>query len=127
MTTTDQRRVWIAATWPADVPQLGVTKGQTYDLSTATKIWFTAKAAITDDDSQAVIKKDTSLAGADDITISGATAYFDIVPADTAAFATIERAQEFVCEVQVKSAGGEVWTVAQGKLKLLPQVIQAST
>jgi len=127
MTTGDQRRVRITATWPATVPELGVTAGQVFDLSTASKIWFTAKASKTDDDSQAVIKKDTSLAGSNDITFTGATAYFDIVPADTAAFTSIEQPQKFYCDVQVKTAAGEVWTVAEGQLTLNPQITQAST
>lgn len=131
MTVGDRRRARIKATWPVAVPELGVTAGQEYALPSAQKVWFTAKTSAADDDASAVIKKDTSLAGVNDITFgTGATAntaYFDIVEADTAAFVDIQRKVKLLCEVQVKSASGEPWTVAEGELTLKPQIQRSST
>jgi hypothetical protein len=125
----DTRRVKIVATWPEDVPEFGATEGQAYPLNTAQKVWFTAKSSPDQDDAQAPIRKATDLSGDNDITFSGSTAYFNIVPADTTTYTAYRTSVQLKAEVQVKNAGagGEVWTVAEGDLILMPQIQHAST
>ncbi len=129
MTIGDTRRVKITATWPMDVPEYGGVEGAVYPLNSAAKVWFTAKHTPDQDDAQAIIRKDTSLSGDNDITFSGSSAYFNIVPADTAAFLTSRSTVILQAEVQVKNAGagGEIWTVAKGSLYLNPHIQHSST
>jgi hypothetical protein len=111
------------------VPEFGATEGQTYPLNSASKVWFTAKASPDQDDVQAPIRKATDLTGDNDITFSGSTAYFNIVPADTSPWTASRTEVRLYAEVQVKNsgAGGEIWTVAEGVLILKPQIQHAST
>ena len=127
---TNRRRARCTATWPETVPEIvGATKGAPYDLSTALKIWFMAKPSKGADDSQAIFSKATDLAGVNDITFGlggdSNKAYFDVVEADTAAFANITRTFEAYGELKVKAATGEVWTVAQGSILLRPTNVKA--
>lgn len=126
------RRVRCTATWPRDVPEMGVTAGQEYDLSLASNVWFMAKAARGDSDAQAVISKAKNLASPNAITFGSGpdanVAYFNITPADTAAFITAEEAEELEVEMQVKHAAtGEIWTVVWGHLTVKPRVVQVNT
>jgi hypothetical protein len=125
----DTRRAKITATWPEAVPEFGAAEGDPYPLNTAQKVWFTAKTSPDQDDAQAPIKKATDLTGDNDITFTGNIAYFNIVPADTAAYSNYRTEVRLKAEVQVKNAGvgGEIWTVAEGDLILMPQIQHATT
>ncbi len=58
-TIGDDRTLRVSASWPVDVPELGVSEGDPYPLETAQKVWFTAKLNRSDDDVQAVVSKTT--------------------------------------------------------------------
>jgi len=117
----DDRTATIKATWPEAIPEEGIAKGAPYDLSTAQEIWFTAKARVDDPDESAVFVK--TLTGGD-ITTSGATAYVDVDGDDMPTQVLANKTFQPVCEVQVKSAAGKVWTVAEGKWKFTSQITQ---
>ncbi len=122
----NQRRFKATATWPRAVPELSVAAGDAYNLSTATKVWFTAKTDKTQADSEAAILKDTSRTALDDITFVGNVAYFDIHETDTAQFEGSSRATKLYYDLQVLAATGETWTVAEGELMLYPRVTKAN-
>lgn len=127
----DRRRFRITATWPATVPELGVTKGDPYNLSTATKVWFFGKINRSDADASALVQKDSTKTALDDITFgTGADtnkAYVWITETDLASLAAATRSVKLLCECQVKAASGEIWTVAEGELTLTPQIVQATS
>lgn len=117
----DDRTATIVATWPDAIPAEGIAKGDPYDLSTALEIWFTAKASVNDPDESAIFVK--TLSGGD-ITVDGATAYVDVEGDDMPAQVAANKTFQPFCEVQVKSAAGKVWTVAEGKWKFTSQLTQ---
>lgn len=96
--------------------------GSAIDLTGAT-IWFTAKEAVEDADVDAVFQKTT----ADGITIDDAPngrATVVIEPADTAALG--DDPVTLLCDVQVEEADGTTSTVAEGVLRITPDVTRAT-
>lgn len=116
----DDREVKIVATWPEAVPELGITKGSPYDLSTVQNIWFTGKKLATDADSAAIIRK--SLGSG--ITVSGNVATVSVGREDLVSVRPLVSSLTLVCDVQVKTATGKIWTVAEGKWTFTPEITQ---
>src|SRR5215212_9743585 len=118
-TAGDTRRARLTATWPEAVPEFGVAKGDPYPLSQAATIKFTAKFSEANDDSQAVVRKTNAPSGG--ITVSGNVAYIDFESADTSQFVNMTRPKRLVCDVQVTTPDGDLWTVAKGTWIIDPQ------
>lgn len=105
-----------------------------YPLTSVT-IWFTAKNDVLDADASAVIRKDTL--GLGGITITDAPAgKFDLnlIPTDTASITVpttvnpkdrFEYFTELYYDIQLKTGGGAIFTIAEGRLLVKPDVTQA--
>lgn len=99
-----------------------VTKsGQPMPLTGVT-MWFTAKRGENDTDNQAVIRKSTDTTGITPSDTIG-EAFITIDPADTA---TLPMPLTLICDVQIREPGGQVTTVASGKLTFLADVTRAT-
>lgn len=127
MKVGDTQPFRFVATWPEDAPEYGALKGDPYPLNTAQRVWFTAKAYGGQSDEEAPIHKVSGGAEDDAIAIADNVATGRIVEDDLAEFLGIASARYLYGEVQVKHASGEVWTVAEGRIKLKPQIQVGST
>lgn len=94
-----------------------------------TSIWFTLKRDINDPDSKAVITKKNTAAGGGDAQIKitdapNGKAEIYIVPDDTNNLNPPAYPLHF--DVQVKTVGGEVYTVLKGTMNILADVTRSS-
>jgi hypothetical protein len=122
MKVGDTQPFRFVATWPADAPEYGALEGDPYPLNTAQKVWFTAKSYVGQSDDDAPIRKSSEAAGDDAIAVDENVGTGRIVEADLEEFLAIATSRWLYAEVQVKHASGEVWTVAEGRIRLKPQV-----
>ena len=91
-----------------------------YSLAGAT-VYFTAKESRTDADTAAVIRKSSGGLGGVTITdAAGGLAEVTVNPADTSSLAAREYVLHY--DVQVKTSGGAIYTVAEGTVVVLPDV-----
>lgn len=102
---------------------LAVTSGGAVYPLTGSTIWFTAKRQYSDPDSSAVFQKSTLSGG---IVITNAAlgiARVTISPPDTQ---TVTNSKEILFfDAQMKDSQGQVYTLASGRLILLPEVTKA--
>lgn len=100
-------------------------------------LWFTAKRSITDTDAQAQISKDSSPSGGIAITDAPAgKGVLFIDPDDTANLVVPTNVAErdkssykhtLFYDLQLKTTGNEIFTVAHGRLNVEPDITQAVT
>ncbi len=122
----DDRTAKITATWTVDVPELGVSEGDPYDLSTAQEIWFTFKKSILETDEEALIQKKLSTGGIDIDDVETNVAYVQISREDLAVLRPLAADVQYIWDVQVKAATSDVWTVAEGKWKFVREITQGA-
>jgi len=104
----DDREIVIEAVYPEDVPGEGITAGDPYPLAGAT-VWFTAESL-----RAAIAKK--SGAG---IATSGNIATISIDATDTD---NLPGRADFEWDVQIRTAGGKIHTMAKGNLTVMPDI-----
>ncbi len=114
ITRGDTRKIRITATWPVAVPESGIAARDPFSLAGSTPR-FTARRKI--DDAATVFAKSIG-AG---ITVTGNVAEITILPADTASLPIGESAN-LVCDLEITTAAGEVWTVWAGGIHVRPDV-----
>lgn len=121
----DDRTARITTTYPVAVPELGVLKGDPYPLDTVQEIWFTAKRKQSDTDDLAVFQKKLTTGG---IIVSSTPniAHVKVSRDDLVALRPMINAVTLLCDVQVRSADGQIHTVAEGKWKFKPEITQGA-
>lgn len=117
----DDATITITATYPADIPEQGISAGDPYSLA-GKQMWFTAKHKTREDDASAEFQK------TDENGITARDAPNDhicdveVVPSDTA---DMTRGATLVCDLQVK--GVKTWTVWKGNLPIYEDVTRSIT
>lgn len=122
----DDRTARITATYPVAVPELGVAKGAPFPLNNLQEIWFTAKKKATDPDSASIFQKKFTTGGIIVSNTETNVAYVKVSRDDLVSLRPMTTAVTLVCDVQVKSLAGDVWTVAEGKWKFKPEITQGA-
>lgn len=116
ITRGDTRRIRITATYPEDAP--GISAGDPFPLSSHTTR-FTARRKVTDP--LAVFSKSTEVGGGITILPAGNVAEIALSPSDTSGL-QLRNPVTLVCDLEVSTASGDVWTVWQGELTVKPDV-----
>ncbi len=114
MTRGDTRKIRIIATWPVAVPEAGIAAGDPFPLEGLT-LRFTARRKIKDETPQFAKSNGAG------ITATGNVAEILILPADTVSL-MIKETVNLVCDLEVTTAAGEVWTIWSGELPVRPDV-----
>lgn len=116
----DDATITIIATYPADIPEQGITAGDPYSLA-GKQMWFTAKHKVAEDDTAAEFQKTDG----DGITARDAPddhiCDVEVVPTDTA---DMTKGATLVCDLQVK--GVKTWTVWKGTLPIYADVTRST-
>lgn len=123
ITRGDGRTLTITATYPEAIPGQNIAAGNPYPLTGKT-IWFTAKRRISDADADAVISKKT---GAGIEVLAGQTNKARITINATDTDDLPDQTVTLACDVQVKEPGKDPWTVAEGRLRVRPDVTRATS
>lgn len=122
----DDRTVKIIATWPIDVPELDVSTGDPYDLTTVTEIWFTFKRTVLETDAEALLQKRLTLGDIDIDDDDNNVAYMKLAREDIEDLRPLAADVTYICDVQVRTASGDINTVAEGKWKFLREITQGA-
>jgi hypothetical protein len=91
---------------------------------TGYSIWFTAKKQKSDNDTAPTAIQKTLSSGIVVLDAAAGHIKVTILPADTA---TLSADTTYVCDLQVKSGGGVITTVADGTMAITLDVTQAVT
>ncbi len=94
-----------------------------YDLS-GCKLWLTAKRLFTDEDSVAIFQLNSPDDGIEIISALDGEAQATIAATDTSELPYSVTMLFF--DIQIKSAAGELFQVASGKMKVKPNVTRAT-
>lgn len=89
---------------------------------TGYSIWFTAKKQLSDNDTSPSSIQKTIGSGITVLDAAAGHIRVTILPADTA---TLSAATTYFCDLQIKSAGGVITTVADGTIAIVLDVTQA--
>ena len=103
------------------VIEFAVNQGGVPTNLTGYSIWFTMKTNVTNTDSNASTIQKTIGSGITVLDAAAGTIKVTIAPNDTA---TINAETTYVCDLQIKSAGGDIFTVADGTIKISLDVTQ---
>ena len=106
------------------VIEFAVNQGGVPTNLTGYSIWFTMKTNITNTDSNSSTIQKTLTNGITILDAAAGTLKVVIAPNDTA---TINAETTYVCDLQIKSSGGDISTVADGTIKISMDVTQNTT
>lgn len=113
MTRGDDREIVVEVAYTEDFPAVGIASGDPYPLTGAT-VWFTAESSV-----GAISKRSGS-----GIEISGSEAAENVatITIDAADTDALTGRTVYAWDIQIRSAGGKIWTVADGRLTVVPDV-----